>query len=68
MKIGNLDFSLVPDRTGLRLRILGRPYGLETIVTEDDLRGLAALCVRETEKLSNRKGADDAYGAAHDRG
>ncbi len=55
MKIGNLDFSLVPDRTGLRLRILGRPYGLETIVTEDDLRALARYLEREADKFPNRK-------------
>ncbi len=50
MKIGNLDFRLVPDRTGLRLRILGRPYGQETIVTADEVRALAAYFHHTADK------------------
>ena len=55
MKIGNLDFTLVPHGTGRRMRILGRPYGLETIVTEEDLQALARYLEREADKFPNRK-------------
>ncbi len=55
MKIGDLDFSLVPHRTDLRLRILGRPYGQETIVTADEVYALIRYLEREAEKFPNRK-------------
>ncbi len=63
MKVGNLDFSLVPDRTGLRLRILGRPYGQETIVTADEVRALAAYFQHTVAKEESH---DREHGKNHD--
>ncbi len=57
MKVGNLDIEVITQGDGLRLRILGRPYGLETLVSAEDVLDLSAYLSREIEKfLKTREG------------
>ena len=54
MKIGNLDIEVITTQgNGLRLRIQGRPYGLETDASPDEVRSLAAYLERTVNTLQD---------------
>ncbi len=57
MKVGNLDIEVITQGDGLRLRILGRTCGLETLVRAEDVLDLSAYLSREIKKfLKTREG------------
>ena len=59
MKVGDWNVEVVPQGQVLRLRILGRPYGLETLAGEAEVLSLTHYLVREVEKLTTMKTKED---------
>ncbi len=57
MKVGDWNVEVVPQGQSLRLKVAGRTYGLETLVSAEDLLDLSAYLSREIEKvLKTREG------------
>ncbi|MDA2910417.1 hypothetical protein MYX04_05755 [Nitrospiraceae bacterium AH_259_D15_M11_P09] len=59
MKVGDLDIELVTQGKDLRLRIRGRPFGLETLASTADLLSLSRYLVREVEKFPTMNTKED---------
>lgn len=53
MKVGDLDVTVLKTDKGLRLKVLGSPYGVETSVTPDDLLRVAQYLKGEAEKIKS---------------
>ncbi len=53
MKSGDLDFSLTPDGTNLRLRVNGPLFALETVLSTADLLSLTEDLKRQADEILN---------------
>lgn len=51
MRIGDLDIEVTTDGKAQRLRVEGRPFGVQTDVTADDLARLAHYLSVQAEAL-----------------
>lgn len=56
LTIGNLTFEVLPGKAGPMLTVRGGIYGVESNVTEKELRALSRYLEREADKLTNTKG------------
>ena len=52
MDIGSLTVEVIADSKGRRLLVQGRVYGVETDVTEKELRSLAAFLQRVADEAA----------------
>lgn len=55
MKVGDLDVEVITQGQVLRLRIQGRPFGLETLASTADLLSLSRYLAHEVEQFRNTK-------------
>ncbi len=54
-KVGSMMVELITNGKTLRLKVHGRPYSYDTLVTEEELLALSAYLEREVVKLQDRK-------------
>jgi len=52
MKVGDLEIEVVRNPDGPKLRVQGRPYGVETAASGDELRALAGYLATEANNLA----------------
>ena len=52
LDVGHLQFEVIPSAKKLLLRIIGRPFGVETDVTTQELLALARYLEGEARKLT----------------